>query len=172
MTILFKIIFLLLVIVFCTGYSESPIGEDINIVENEFIRNLPSGIVYTQVPRGLIISVDESVFFYDCNDKLKNESLIILDKIAYLLKQLPNYCVIEDHLQKKVCDGDLENWELSMMRSANIVEYLVKCGKVPQEQLFDIGFGEFMPFRDNVNPEISGLNNRVDFVIIDYTATR
>ena len=85
---------------------------------------------------------------------------------------MPNFCVIEDHLQKNICNNGLENWELSMMRSANIVDYLLKCGKVPQEQLFDIGYGEFMPFKDNVNPDINGLNNRLDFIIIDYSAKR
>ena len=158
--------------VLCTGFSESPVGEDLNDIQKSFTNNLPKGVVYTQVPRGLIISVDEKIFFEDCDDKINSESLHILDKIAWLLKKLPNYCVIEDHLQKEVCNDGLENWELSMMRASNIVEYLVKHQKVPQEQLFDIGYGEYMPFKDNVNPEINGLNNRVDFVIIDYTAKR
>ena len=169
---MYKWLFLLFVIIFCTGYSQSPPDENLNDIEKIFIKNLPAGIVYTQVPRGLIISVDEKIFFNDCDDNLKSESLYILDRIAYILKRLPNFCVIEDHLQKDVCSNGLENWELSMMRSANIVEYLIKCQKVPQSQLFDIGYGQFMPFKDNVNPSISGLNNRVDFVIIDYQARR
>lgn len=172
MDIILKVIFLLLLLLLCTGFSESPSDENLDILKETFVRNLPSGIVYTEVPRGLIISVDENVFFEDCDDKIKQESVYILDKIGILLKQLPNFCVIEDHLQKDVCNGELDNWELSMMRSANLVDYLIKCAKVPQEQLFDIGYGEFMPFKDNVNPAINSLNNRVDFVIIDYTATR
>ena len=167
-----KIIFLIVLIIICTGFSESPSGEKLDNLQKLFKQNLPKGVVYTQVPRGLIISVDESVFFNDCDYRIKEEALYVLDKIAYILNNLPNFCVIEDHLQKDVCSNGLENWELSMMRSANVVDYLLKCGKVPQEQLFDIGYGEFMPFKDNVNPNLSVLNNRLDFVIIDYTAKR
>ena len=42
---------------------------------------------------------------------------------------------------------------------------------VDSSRLFPIGFGEIMPFKGNVSPK-NFTNNRVDFVIFDYTATR
>ena len=59
-----------------------------------------------------------------------------------------------------------------MIRAANIAEYLVKYKDIPTEKIFDIGFGETMPFNDNVAPDKKGFNNRIDFVIIDYEAKR
>ena len=132
---------------------------------------MPDGVIYTKVPRGLIISIDENIFFNDCETGLKESSLYILDDFAEIFKNLPNYCVIEDHVQKETCN-EHENWELSMMRAANIAEYLVKCKNIPTEKIFDIGFGETMPFKDNVDPDKRGLNNRIDIVIIDYEAKR
>ena len=165
----FFISFLLIVLIFCSGFSNS---DDVENIEKIFKNKMPNGIIYTKVPRGLIISVDESLFFNDCETDLKEGSLYILDNFADTFKKLPNYCVIEDHVQKDVCT-DLENWELSMIRSANITDYLVKCKEVPIEKIFDIGFGDTMPFKDNVDPENkNGLNNRIDFVIIDYEAKR
>lgn len=146
--------------------------ESVDELEKMFKKSMPAGILYTKVPRGLIISVDEKLFFDDCETDLKESSFYILDDFAEMFKKLPNFCVVEDHVQKSGCSG-LENWELSMMRSANIVEYLVKCKDVPTEKIFDIGFGETMPFKDNVDPDNKkGLNNRIDFVIIDYEAKR
>lgn len=161
--------FFVTVLIFCSGFSNL---SDVDNLEKMFKTKMPNGIIYTKVPRGLIISVDESLFFNDCEIYLKDTSLYILDDFAQIFKQLPNYCVIEDHVQKDICTG-LENWELSMMRSANIADYLVKHKDVPAEKIFDIGFGDTMPFKDNVDPDNKkGLNNRIDFVIIDYEAKR
>lgn len=142
----------------------------VDSLETMFKKELPKEVIYTKVPRGLVISMDETLFFDDCDDKIKTSSLYILDKIALVLKKLPNYCVIEDHVQKDLCG--IEDWELSMMRSANLAEYLVRYKNIPSDKIFDIGFGETMPFKDNVSPYVNGFDNRVDFVIIDYEAKR
>ena len=167
---LLYVVLFVLIIIFCSGFSVSS-DIDIVVIQKKLAETLPRGVVYTKVPRGLIVSMDENILFNSCNSKIKEEALYILDDIAEVLKGLSNFCVIENHIQKTCIDG-LENWELSMMRSANITEYLIKFKNVSQEQLFDIGYGQFMPFRENVNPQIDGLNNRIDFVIINYEAKR
>lgn len=165
---IFFITILLLFSFLCSGFSNT---ESIDKLETIFKTEMPNGIIYTKVPRGLIISIDESLFFNNCETDLNGNSLYILDDFAEIFKNLPNYCVIEDHVQKDICTG-LENWELSMIRAANIAEYLVKCKNIPTEKIFDIGFGETMPFKDNVDPIQKGLNNRIDLVIIDYDVKR
>ena len=49
---------------------------------------------------------------------------------------------------------------------------MVLCRKVPFEKVFPMGFGELMPFKDNVSNNKKGFDNRVDFVIIEYEAKR
>ena len=165
-----SIIVLLLILLFTSAFSSESNYSAKNI-ENKFRQLLPKEIVYTEVPRGLIISVEENILFEDCQTEIKPSSLVMLNNIAKVLKELPNYCVIENHIEQ-TCGNELENWELSMIRSANIVDYLIKNNKLPHEQLFDVGYGEYMPFDENINTDKKGFNNRVDFVIINYEAKR
>ena len=116
----------------------------------------------------LIISIDEKCFFNKGEVRIKESSLDILDAISYMLVKLPNYCVIENHTEES---DFTKNWELSVSRASNLAEYMIKYRKLPIEKVFSLGFGETMPFKDNVAPE-NGLNNRIDFVIIEYEARR
>ncbi|MBO6088466.1 OmpA family protein [bacterium] len=146
--------------------------SEVDLLEGLFKNNMPKSAIYTKVPRGLIISFDEKIFFDTCDSGIKQSSLAVLDVFAELLKAISNYCVIEHHIQNNLCTENLQNWEISAIRSSNIAEYLVKYKNVPSEKIFDIGFGETMPFKENVNPQNSGFDNRVDFVIIEYEAKR
>ena len=175
------LIFLILILFFCSGHSDSVIDVSVSYqpnvekLEQIFKTALPvkDGVVYTKVPRGLIVSIDENYFFNDGEVKIKESSLCILDTIILLLHKLPNYCIVENHTE----DSNLLNskyektWEISITRADNIVQYMSDCGKLPANQLFALGFGEYMPFKDNVAPG-NGMNNRIDFVIIEYEAKR
>lgn len=164
----YYIIVLLILYIFCTGGSTSSTQSEI---EKIIISELKNNITITKVPRGLILSFDENVFFNGCNTKINQNSLSILDKIANILKRIQKFCVIENHTADN-CSPELDTWEIAMVRAGNIAEYLIKHNSVPQGQIFDIGFGEFMPFNENINIKAKKLDNRVDFVIIDYDETR
>lgn len=169
-------ILLVLISIICSGFSaEISISFQPNVdkLESMFKANLPSsyGIIYTKEPRGLVLSIDEKYFFSQGESRIKESSLFIINIISDLLQEMPNYCVVENHTEEIYNGSEPENWELSMNRSSNIVEYMIKCGKVAPSQLFALGYGEFMPFKDNVSPNI-GINNRIDFVILEYEAKR
>lgn len=175
------IIILILITLLCTGFSDSIINvalsyqPNVDRLESLFKTYLPikCGITYTKVPRGLIISIDEDCFFNEGEARIKESSLYILDIIVELLRNLSNYCVVEDHTENNdFTNSDYkEDWELSIARSANLVEYMITYGKLPPSQLFALGFGQYMPFRDNVSPK-KDMGNRVDFVILEYEARR
>ena len=59
-----------------------------------------------------------------------------------------------------------------MARANNIADYLIYCGKIPTERVFPLGFGELMPFKENVSNKITGFDKRIDFVIFDYEYER
>jgi len=175
------IIILILIVIFCSGFDDPIINiavsyqPNVEKLETLFKSVLPEnkGIIYTKVPRGLIISIDEKYFFNDGEARIKESSLCILDIIIANLRSLNNYCVVESHTDNNNFENSdyNEDWEISVSRSANIVEYMMKYGKLPREQLFALGFGEFMPFRDNVSV-VSDLDKRIDFVILEYEAKR
>ena len=175
------IILLILAAIFCSGSSDEvkslfiSYQPNVDRLETIFKTYLTprKEIMITKVPRGLIISIDESCFFNEGEARIKESSLVILDTISAVLKRLTNYCIIEDHTE----DNDLtnsyysENWELSIARAGNIVQYMMTYGKIPADKLFALGYGEYMPFRDNVAPK-NGMDSRIDFVILEYEAKR
>ena len=149
--------------------------SEVEAIEMLFKAALPvnTGIVYTKVPRGLIISIDERYFFNRGAIKIRESSLIILNAIISVYRNLDNFCVIECHSDTDgVSDSDYQsNWGLTLARASNIVLYFIRYGNIKPDKIFGIGYGEFMPFKNNVS--INGnLNNRIDFVFIDYEAER
>ena len=178
---IFNLIVLILILLFCTGASGPFVDiavsyqPNVDKLEEFFKASLPleKGVVYTKVPRGLILSIDEHYFFNTGETKIKKSSLCILNTIINLLRKIPNYCIVEDHTEDNIFyDSEInETWELSMVRSDNIIKYMSIYGGIPANQLFSLGYGEYMPFKDNVGPQ-KGMNNRIDFVIIEYEAKR
>ena len=130
-----------------------------------------SGMTFTYVPRGLIISIDENVFFNPGQEKLRCEGLPVLDEIAGVLRQFNKSCVIEGHTENVIPEisSFKNNWELSLARANNITMYLMRCANISPERLFPIGYGEFVPFRGDSK---TNMNSRIDFVIIDYEVSR
>ncbi len=179
---LIKISVLILMVVFCSGVDDGKLAmitvnkPEADRMEALFKAALPleeGRVIYTKVPRGLIVSIDEQLFFDRGAIKIKQNSLPILDAIISVFQTLDTYCIIEDHSDKDgVGDSEYQsNWELTIARSSNIVMYFIRCGNISPDKVFGFGFGEFMPFKDNVS-ENGNMDNRIDFVFIDYEAKR
>lgn len=155
----------------CTAYDLT----DMQKIEYLFKSTVkPDGAMYfTYVPRGLIVSIDENVFFNHAQEKIKKEGLCVLNSIGNVLAQTDKSCVIEGHTEN--ADPEFSsykaNWELSLARAHSITMYLMRYLKISPERLYCIGYGEFMPYVDSVSKDAE-MNNRIDFVIIDYHAER
>jgi len=157
-------------------YVSTSYRPALDTLEELFKENLDikKGIIYTKVPRGLVISIHEDYFFNNGDARIKESSLSTLAIIARVLNSIPNRCVIEDHTEGNdlTCTKFTYEYELSIARAANIVNYMLKCENLPWIKAFGIGYGEFMPFRDNVSSKGPMMDKRVDFVIIEYSTTR
>ncbi len=165
-------------ITFCSGLvysSELYKSSYTKNAENLFKTHveLYDSMIFTYVPRGLIVSIDEDIFFAIGCEKIKLSALPILDKIGTILKSLGNDFIIEGHTKNDdlECLDNYANWELSTARANNITKYLIRYAKVPPNKLFTVGFGEFMPFYTNVSNK-ANMDERIDFVILDYEVSR
>ena len=176
---IFYIAVLILILILNTGFSvyntDISISYQPNVdrLDRIFREALPldkKDIFFTKVPRGLIVSINEKIFFNQSEIKIKESSLPVLDTIIELLEKLNNYCVIENHTEEDSFDN--KNLELSLQRAENIAEYMITYGKIPASRLFALGYDQYIPFRHNVSANEDGLNNRVDFVILEYEAKR
>lgn len=182
MNYLVKISVLILTMLFCCGAADNGRVAMITVNKPEADRMealfkaaipLKDGIIYTKVPRGLIVSINEQYFFDRGAIKIRKSSLPILDALISVFNTLDTYCIIEDHSDPDGVDDSnyKSNWELTIARSSNIVQYFIRCGCINPDKVFGFGFGEFMPFKDNV-AETGDMDNRIDFVFIDYEAKR
>ncbi len=61
------------------------------------------------------------------------------------------------------------NWELSALRSVNVVKYLISAGNVSSGRLAAIGYGQERPIAGTVtkqNAEQRSKNRRVDIIVL------
>ena len=132
-------------------------------IERIFMQNTKVPFVLTNVPRGIIASFDENLFFNIGEYKIKCPGTEVLDEIGKILKEMPYVYVIEGHTAESYNRYFTNNWELSLARANSIAKYLISCAKIPPDKIFSIGFGESMPLEEHAD-----LKNRIDFVVIDY----
>ncbi len=145
-------------------------------IQKKFERAIPENtpVIYTFVPRGLIVSIHEEVFFVDENTDINLKGVRVLNSIIGVLKSIDNDCTVECHTEGHFnpCAKYKSNWEISMARANSITDYVVYCGKIPSHRVFPLGFGEWMPFKENVSTATKGFDKRIDFVIFDYEYER
>ncbi len=144
-------------------------------IEQIFKQNLSPDIkvIYTIVPRGLIVSFDSSLFFEEGKSTVLNSSKPVLDKLSFILKTLNNECIIESNIQtENLCNSCYKTlWELSVIRADEIADYLITKGQIQTSLIRSTGYGELQPLF-YAKKEITEMENRIDFVIINYEKTR
>lgn len=127
--------------------------------------------------RGLVISLSADAFFKPASAQVDIENnREVLQKLASFLtsENIRDLSFrIEGHTDKVATDlaGPwMDNWELSIMRSLNIFEYLVSYSQIPRNQFekhFEVaGYGDTNPIMSNNTPEGRAFNRRVDIVIL------
>lgn len=105
--------------------------------------------------------------------KLSQKSVLVLKKIAEVIKPLPNAINVEGHTDTLPIEtlAFPSNWELSSARATSVVQELVKEGINPA-RLSAIGYGEFHPIDDNRIEEGRFKNRRVVLVLMSQAFAR
>ena len=106
----------------------------------------------------------KSIQFENKSDQLKESSIPILDQLAIMLLNYPNYNVnISGHTDDKGKDSD--NMLLSEKRAQKCVEYLINKG-VNTKRLTAKGYGETKAIANNKTAEGRQMNRRVEFELV------
>ena len=139
-------------------------------VKNQIKRELGGfeGLSVIRESRGLTIRFKDSLIFDQESDIIIYKNRILLDKLAGVLKEIPNSVRIEVHTDNIPLKTSKfpSNWELSNTRAANIVKYLIEKYKFSPDKLAAVGYGEYMPKGTNKTEEGRSANRRVDIVIL------
>ena len=124
------------------------------------------------VEKGLVITFVAEVLFDSGKEKLREESLQILDKVIRILQETvpSNKIGVEGHTDNEPIKHSQwkSNWELSSQRALSVVHYLEQREVIP-ERLSAIGYGEYQPITSNDTVEGRQINRRVEIVILPKT---
>lgn len=121
-----------------------------------------------QNSRGITIHILDDILFSSGSANLTKGSLIVLDRLAQILKELPNDIRVEGHTDD-VPINTIEfpsNWHLSVARALNTAYYLIKNESLNPEKISIVGYSEYKPIDSNATVEGRATNRRVDIVII------
>jgi chemotaxis protein MotB len=131
------------------------IQQDINeIIES---KNLEQAVTVERTPKGINIEFSSALFFDSGSEIIKDVAKPILQEVAYTLKEIEfsDFVIkVEGHTDNipiktyKIAS----NWELSAMRAANTIRYLITQG-VNKKYLRAIGFADIRPKKPNMDEE-------------------
>ena len=109
------------------------------------------------------LELKEKIQFAWNTPKLEEASFPLLDEVARVLKDNPNFHVaIEGHASSEGADD--HNQTLSDQRASAVLDYLVAHG-VPRERLGSAGFSSSVPIDTNRTSAGRENNRRVEFVV-------
>ena len=115
---------------------------------------------------GIILIAQDMAMFDGGRAEIRPEVLPHLQKIAFILKNMKNNIVVEGHTDDLPVSSArfASNWELSVMRATNVVNFLVsQCGLDPS-RLAAAGYAFYRPRYSNQSPDREK-NRRIELVI-------
>jgi chemotaxis protein MotB len=124
-------------------------------------------LVTTIEERGLVVSIQETLLFESGSADITTRARDILEKISTVLASAPNQIKVEGHTDNLPINTAKfpSNWELSVIRSTNVVHILQHDGITPN-RLSAAGYGEFRPISSNDTDAGRGKNRRIDLIIL------
>jgi chemotaxis protein MotB len=117
--------------------------------------------------RGLVLRLPEFLLFDSGQAHLRREATPLLNKLAGILKLIPNQLIIDGHTDNRPIHTPQfpSNWELSTARAAALVRYLVEEHHLEPARLGAAGYGEYRPVEDNADEKGRQANRRVELII-------
>jgi chemotaxis protein MotB len=117
--------------------------------------------------RGVVLTVQAEFLFDSGEARIRKEMLPLVDSMATLIKAISNDVLIMGHTDNvPVRNGKYHsNWELSLYRALNILNYLVEEKKIPSERVFAGGYGDLRPRFSNETSEGRRKNRRVEIIL-------
>lgn len=142
------------------------LNDDINKIITE--NDLDQDISTNSYEEGLVITFPSSVFFDSGNAVLKDTMKRALDIIADKLNEINNDILVKGFTDNVPIKDSMypSNWQLSAVRAANVVQYLIEKDNVDGTRLMAVGCGENNPIASNDTVEGRNKNRRIEMIIL------
>jgi len=113
------------------------------------------------------VSLQENLLFPSGSAVVNPKGKVALGKLAEVLNQNQDITVdIEGHTDSIPIHGKyMDNWELSLARSASIVRILTVDYKVEPKRVIASGHSQYDPVQNNSTPEGRAQNRRTDIIL-------
>ncbi|QDP40892.1 flagellar motor protein MotS [Radiobacillus deserti] len=144
---------------------------------NAFIKenNMQATVTANRRQEGVELVLQEKVLFNSGEADIIEAGKPLLDRIAILLKEIPNKIKVEGHTDNRPISNFRypSNWELSGARASSVIRYLEDTHKF-QGSKFEaaIGYGDTKPIVPNTSSENWRKNRRVEIVILQKTENK
>jgi len=121
--------------------------------------------------RGVVIRIMDKAFYDTGKADLKDRARETLDKVAPVIKFLPNEIRIEGHTDNvPISTYEFKsNWELSVRRATEVVRYLIENGGISPQRISAAGYGEYRPVAANDSDANRALNRRIEIIVVNNT---
>jgi chemotaxis protein MotB len=136
----------------------------------EPLRKLASlGLDLKMEPRGLVISLPQTILFGSGDDAISPQARPMIEKIAAVLREIPNKVTLIGHADAVPIHNRRfkNNWELAGARSLRLLELLGQDGGIAESRLSVASDSSFDPKDTNDTPDGRAKNRRVEIVILD-----
>ena len=154
-----------------SNVTESPKNKLIDqlskLIENY---NYTPSIQLEENERGITIHILDDILFPPGQAVLNENSKIVLNRLASVIKSIPNDIRIEGHTDNTPINTSRypSNWHLSVDRALNTAYYLIQNEGVDPDKVSIVGYAEYRPIAPNDTPETRTKNRRVDLVILKW----
>jgi chemotaxis protein MotB len=127
------------------------------------------GLDVKKEPRGLVISLPQTILFASGDDKVSAEARDTLEEIAEVLRGIPNKVTLVGHADAVPIHNRRfkSNWELAAARSLRLLELLAKDCGIDETRLSVASYSSFDPKDTNKTVDGRASNRRVEIVILD-----
>jgi len=121
--------------------------------------------------RGIVIRIMDKAFYDTGKADLKDRAKETLSRIAPVIKTVPNEIRIEGHTDNvPINTAEFKsNWELSVRRATEVVQYLIEKGGVSPIRISAAGYSEYRPVAANDTDANRAMNRRIEIIVVNTT---
>ncbi|MGI6752289.1 MAG: OmpA family protein [Anaerovoracaceae bacterium] len=158
--------------------NENFLGDDeermkLEELKKELDEKLVSENMHNQVStaidkRGLVVSLNNAVFFDSGSAEIKSDYKNSLLEIGKIICTMDNFIRIEGHTDNVPMSSEIfpSNWDLSAARAANVVRLFLQGAGGAPEKMIAVGYGEYRPVADNNTDAGRTKNRRIDIIVM------
>jgi chemotaxis protein MotB len=125
----------------------------------------PGAVEVVQTDDGARVRLGEYLLFRPGSSKIRTENLPFVYEVGRRLSSMGAELQVEGHTDSTPHVNREANWQLSIERAFNVVQFMVEGAKYPMDKISLSGFGDTRPLAKNDSAQGRERNRRVELVL-------